>query len=101
MAQIWDRVKSGLVDGYKLVSEKTEEITKIGRLKLKIIATKRDIEKTMVELGGRVYHMLDEKQAIHLEKDATLNDLVLKIKKYEQKLNELNDEVNHIQNQSK
>jgi hypothetical protein len=101
MAPIWERVKSGLVDGYKLVSEKTEELTKIGRLKLDIIATKRDIEKTMIELGGRVYHKADKKEMINLDKDTALQDLVRKIKKYEQKLKKLNDEINHIQNQSK
>ena len=45
MGTTWKNIRKGMSEGIKNLSDKTGEMTKIGRLKIEIIALKRDIEK--------------------------------------------------------
>ena len=77
MDTVWNKLKKGITDGYHTLSDRTEEMTKIGRLKLEIVAVKRDIEKAFIELGGRIYHALEGKE----ENDILSNQDVIKLVK--------------------
>ena len=93
MSTLWDKLRAGL----QTVSDKTEEMTQIGRLKIEIIAVKRDIEKSFVELGGRVYHLLEEDKAKNIERDEEIRNLADRIKDHEQKLKRLQEKIENIQ----
>ena len=77
------------------ISEKAEEVTKIGRIKIEIIAAKRDIEKLFVELGGRFYDNFDSKK-IDLYKDKEISDLIGKVKEKEMELEGLKEKIDKI-----
>ena len=79
------------------VSEKTEELSKIGRLKIQIIAVKRDIEKNFTDLGGRVYEMLNSRSKTGVDKDPEIIGIVAAIKELEKKLEKLEENVEAIQ----
>ena len=97
MSDYWQNVKKNLQDGIRTVSEKTEELSKIGRLKIQIIAVKRDIEKNFTDLGGRVYEILNSKSKTDIEKDAEIVGIVVATKDLEKKLKQLEENVELIQ----
>ena len=97
MENNWDRLKTNLRAGMKIVSKKADELTRIGRLKLEIVAVKRDIEKGFIELGGRIYHKVDQEQKYDVKGDQEVMDLVTKIRGYEDRMEELEKKIKDIQ----
>ncbi len=81
----------------KIVSKKADELTRIGRLKLEIVAVKRDIEKGFIELGGRIYHKVDQEQKYDVKGDQEVMDLVAKIRGYEDRMEDLEKKIKDIQ----
>ncbi len=99
METMWKKVKKNIAEYYRSVSEKTGDLTKIGRLKLEIIATKRDIEKAFIELGGRVYQSFVSSSENEIPKDADVERLVGLIEGKEQTLRRLEEKVEQIRDQ--
>lgn len=89
MTSFWDKLNHGIKEGIQAISEKTEKFTKIGRIKLSILATKRDLEKKFIELGGRVYQIMDKETDARIGSDKQLKSLVEDIKVLEEKLKKL------------
>jgi hypothetical protein len=96
MGTTWKNIRKGMSEGIKNLSDKTGEMTKIGRLKIEIIALKRDIEKAFIELGGRVYHQLEEKRESEVLYDQSIKKLVKDIKSFEAKLKTLEDKIQRV-----
>jgi len=101
MTDFWDSLKKNLSDGIKKVSAKTEELTQIGRLKIEVIAVKRDIEKSFIELGGRIYHQFDQDDSYDLKKDENIQNLIKNIKDLEKKMKKLEKEIAKVQSEGK
>jgi type I site-specific restriction-modification system R (restriction) subunit len=78
------------------ISQKTDEMTRVGRLKIAIIATKRDIEKKMIELGDKIYQLAKEEELIDLKKHSDIETVIKEINEMEQKLDKLKREVERI-----
>ena len=78
------------------MSEKTGEMTQIGRLKIEMIAVKRDIEKAFIELGGRAYQYIRGKKQEDLFSDQNIQKLVKDIKSLELKLKRLEQKVGQV-----
>jgi len=93
MASLWERVKKGLV----VAAEKTDEFTKMGKLKIDIAGTHRKIEQNFEELGGKVYDITKtgkRKKAVTDDKD--ISKLIEKIKGLEKELGEKEEELNGL-----
>jgi len=58
--ELWANIRQGLRDGIHYTVQKTEELTRIGRLKLEIASQKRRLARLFGELGARVYALLSE-----------------------------------------
>ena len=101
MTDFWDSIKKNISYGFKTVSEKTEELTQIGRLKIEVIAVKRDIEKSFIELGGSIYHQLDMDDSFDVRSDEKIQDLLNNIKSLEKKLKKLEKDIAKVQSQGK
>lgn len=84
MASLLDSIR----DGLELVVDKTEEYSKIGKLKVDIFTTKRNIEKQFTELGGHVYDLFASAKAASVAKDEKVNEIVDAIKALEAQLAE-------------
>jgi predicted RNase H-like nuclease (RuvC/YqgF family) len=93
---LWENLKKGVETGIKTITEKTEELTEMGRLKLEILSTKREIEKYFIELGGRIYQFMKENAAGDVSKNTEIQALVEKIRTEEKKLEELNTRYDKI-----
>ncbi len=97
MDNFWEEFKTNLRAGIKTVSRKTEELTKIGRIKLEMVSVKRDIEKAFIELGGRIYHNIDQEKKFDTKSDPEIFGLVTKIRGFEDKLEDLENRIKEIQ----
>jgi len=97
MESNWEKFRTNFRAGMKMVSKKADELTRIGRLKLEIVAVKRDIEKGFIELGGRLYHKIDQEQKYEIKEDSEVMGLITKIRGHEDRLEDLEDKIKEIQ----
>ncbi|MFQ6112762.1 MAG: hypothetical protein ACE5NG_01595 [bacterium] len=93
MANLWDDITKTIKQGVDTVVEKTEELTKIGRIKVDILNIKRRIEKNFTELGGRVYHLIAEQNKTQIADDKAVNHVIEQIKNLEKELEQKNAEL--------
>jgi ABC-type phosphate transport system auxiliary subunit len=80
---LWKSIKIKINKNMQLAGNKTVEMTKVGRIKIDVLALKKEIEEKLVELGGRVYHSYDDKNAIDLSSDKKIEQLIEQIKELE------------------
>lgn len=97
MENFWSDFRKNLRAGVRTVYKKAEELTRVGRLKLEIVAVKRDIEKAFIELGGRLYHQIDQERKYDTKDDPEVAALVTKIRNKEDRLEELEKNISDIQ----
>ena len=59
---LWDKIRQSVVEGMSTAAEKTEELTRLGKAKLDVLAIKRKISKQFTELGGLAYEASKDKK---------------------------------------
>ena len=74
--KIWSDVKKGFKDTVTYVSEKTEELTTLGRLKLDIAGINRKVDKKFNELGKSVYSKMDKEEGLVLDSDEEIKTII-------------------------
>lgn len=73
---LWTQIRQSFKDGIHYTVQKTEELTRIGRLKLEIASQKRRLARLFGELGARSYALLTaEGEALDLREDARMIEL--------------------------
>ena len=93
MASLFEDIRDGIRDGIELVVDKTEEYSKIGKLKVEMLAVKRNIEKTFAELGGRTYELLSGEKKKTVASDAEVKRLIEELKDLEESLDAKKNEI--------
>ena len=93
MGTLWEDIRDGIRDGIELVVDKTEEYTKIGKIKMEIVGIKRNIEKHFSELGGRVYEIMKENKRKSVGADEEVKRLVEELIEMEKSLDEKKNEI--------
>ncbi len=93
---LWETLKKGLVEGFQVASDKTSEYTRIGRLKIDVLGIKKEIEEKFIELGGRVYHKINEENEYNLKEDEEINSLISEIRKLENDLKRCDQELEKL-----
>ncbi len=83
---LWKKIKTKISQNVQLAGNKTVEITKVGRIKIDVLALKKEIEEKLVELGGRVYHLSIEGGKIDVNSDKKILQLIEQIKELEVEL---------------
>ena len=97
METLWEKVKKGFI----LAVERTDELTKIGKLKLDIAGIHRKIKQHFEELGGRVYELTKTgKRKKPVIDDENVLELIKRIKCLEKELTEEEKELNNLINKS-
>ena len=91
MSLFWDNVKEKVKTGFAFSSEKIEEYSYIGKLKLDIIGAKRSIDSSYRELGKRVFQMLEEEKTDEISGDEKVNSASAKIKEGKKTLSGLEE----------
>ena len=100
MGTFWEDVKKTVKQGLSVAAEKTEEYTRIGKIKVDIMGIKKDIDKTYREMGMGVYELLDKKQAAAIAKDKILLELKVKIDNLKQTLKDKEAEIEEIRKEN-
>lgn len=92
MSALLDSIREGL----ELVVDKTEEYSKIGKLKVDIFGIKRNIEKQFVELGGRVFELMTAAAPTDISADEECRKIVETVKSLETQLHEKEAEIEKV-----
>lgn len=82
--------------GITVVAKKTDEYTKIGKIKVDIIGIKRDIEKKFTELGGRTYQLIAEQSNTKIATNEEIKTIIDTIKELNEKLRLKKDELDQV-----
>jgi len=96
MSGLWEDITKTIRDSVDTVVEKTEELTKIGRIKIDILSTKRQLEKYFSELGGRVFHIIVDEKKSQIASNPEVKELIERIKKLEIEFDEQKGELEKI-----
>jgi len=90
MATLWDTIKKGTKDGAKILkdgvyvaAEKAEVWSKKSKIMLEISNIKRKIEKNFTELGGKVYHLIQEENVENVAANDEIKELLNTISSFE------------------
>jgi len=92
---LWDEVKKNLLDWYGSAADKTGEMAKVGIRRYDIFGLSRDIERHFSEMGGFVYHALNEGRTDFAE-DPVLLGMVEKVRELETELQGKENEIDDI-----
>lgn len=96
MTSLWDDIAKTIREGVDTVVEKTEEYTRIGRIKVDILNIKRNVEKNFAELGGKVYHLIVEEKKTQVANNKEVKEIVECVKLLEKELEEKNKELEKV-----
>ena len=103
MTTLWDSIKKGIIDSAKIAkegahiaAEKAEELGKKSKVMLEISNVKRKIEKNFTELGGKVYHLVQEEKVKDVFGKDEIKEVLSVIIGLESTLKEKQDELENI-----
>ncbi len=95
METLWDKIRKGFI----LAAEKTDELTKIGKLRVDIVGIHRNIRQNFEELGGRIYELAKTgRRKKSVTDDDSVIELINKIKKLEKELVKEEKQLNNLIN---
>jgi len=92
----WDDLSKVFKRGVSVVAKKTDEYTKIGKLKVDIIGIKRDIEKQFNLLGSSVYRLIVEENVTKLASNEEVKGILDKVKELNGNLDEKKEELERV-----
>ncbi len=92
----WDDIAKSIRDGVDTVVEKTEELTKIGRIKVDIINIKRNIERNFSDLGGKVYHLIVDDGTTQIAGNSEVKEIIARVQELEKTLQDKNKELERV-----
>lgn len=88
MAGLWDEVKKVVKDGYVVAATKTEEYTKIGKIKFDILNIKRSIHKKFTEIGGKTHQLIIDDADVLVAADEDIKVLMADVLSLENEMKE-------------
>jgi len=86
MEDLWKKIKKSVIEGATYAAEKTEELTKFGKVKIEILNIKRKISSKFSELGGITYGAIKEKNLDKEMKSDRVKSVVEEVEKLEAQL---------------
>jgi hypothetical protein len=92
----WDDLSSMFKRGVSVVAKKTDEYTKIGKIKVDIIGIKRDIEKQFNALGSKVYQLIVEESNTKVASNDVVKEIIDKVNALNKALNEKKEELEKV-----
>ena len=92
----WEDFTSMFKKGVSVVAKKTDEYTKIGKIKVDIIAIKREIDKNFTQLGSKVYKLVVEENSTKIASDDEVKVISNSIKELNDKLDAKKQELDTV-----
>lgn len=100
MSSLWEDIKKTVMEGVTIATEKTEEYTKIGKVKVEILSVKRNVEKAFAQLGGEVYTLLVDKKVTDVAGNPKVKQLIEKINGLKKSLKAKEKEIEAIKKET-
>jgi len=101
MDNMWEKLKKGVREGAALSMEKIEEYTKLGKLKVEEMATKRKIERNYGDIGERVFDLFEDGKGADIAQDLTIKKAVENIAALREELIEIAKKIKEVGESSK
>ena len=99
-SSLWDDIKKNVSESITFVSKKTDEYTRIGKLKVDILSINRNLDKAFTDLGRSVYRLLNKAGKEDLTKNDMIQELVSKIKTHEKALEARQKEIEKVKKET-
>ena len=99
-SSLWKDIKKTVKDGISVAADKTEEYTKIGKIKVEILNINRNIDKAHTNLGIEIYSLMKSKSPGDISKNAKALKLVGEIDKLKTSLKAKEKEIKEVKKES-
>ena len=97
----WERIKKGVREGAAISMEKIEEYSKIGKLKVEEFATKKKIERNFVDIGERLFDLVEAGKNPDGAGDMAIKKAVSNIRSHKEDLISIEKKIKAILEESK
>ncbi|MBN1308595.1 MAG: hypothetical protein JXA18_11795 [Chitinispirillaceae bacterium] len=101
MDNMWEKIKKSLKEGASLSMEKIEEYTKLGKLKVEEMAAKRKIERNFVDIGERVFDLIEEGKGSAVADDLSIKKAFENITALREEIAELDRKMKEVSENAK
>jgi methyl-accepting chemotaxis protein len=91
-----DDLTNAFKKGIGVLARKTDEYTKIGKIKVDIIGIKREIDKKFNELGGKTYQLLVELKDTKIAANDEVQQLITGIQNLNEQLKQKKEELDRV-----
>lgn len=91
-----DDLSNLLKKGVSVIAKKTDEYTKIGKIKVDIIGIKRDIDKKFNELGGKTYQLIVEEKNSKVAANEEVMTIIDSIKTLNDQMEQKKEELERV-----
>ena len=95
----WEDLSRVFKKSVSVVAKKTDEYTKIGKIKVDIIGIKRDIDKQFNSLGANVYRLIVEESNTRVASNEEVKKILEKTKELNKTLTEKKEELEKVREQ--
>jgi hypothetical protein len=80
--RLWKKLRDGIL----AAGSKTSDFTKLGRIEIDILGIKKETEEKLIELGGRVFHLVNEQGQTDVSVSKEIIHLIAQLKELEEEL---------------
>jgi len=101
MDNAWEKIKKSVREGAALSIEKIEEYSKIGKLKVEEFATKKKIERNYVDIGERVFELVETDKKADLVADVAIKKSISNIRTLKEELVSIDKKIKEIIEEAK
>jgi hypothetical protein len=101
MDNAWEKIKKSVREGAALSIEKIEEYSKIGKLKVEEFATKKKIERNYVDIGERVFELVETDKKADITGDVAIKKSIANIRTLKEELVSIDTKIKNIIEEAK
>jgi hypothetical protein len=98
---MWEKIKKNFKDGAALSIEKIEEYSKIGKLKIEEFAAKKKIERNYLDIGQRVFDLIESQKNSEILEDIFIKKAIENIRQLNAELAEIDSKIKKISEEAK
>ncbi len=98
---VWEKIKKNFKEGAALSVEKIEEYSKIGKLKIEEFAAKKKIERNCIDIGERVFDLMESQKAQDIAGDLLVKKAIENIRSLNEELSDIDKKIKSVAEDTK
>ena len=96
MGTFWEDVKKTVKEGLTVAVEKTEEVGKIGKVKIEILKLEKDRDKVLRDLGTEMHSLIKKNKSLAATQSDKVKKMITKIDNLKKSLKAKENEIEKI-----